>query len=123
SKAASDNGKVLLLQGPVGPFFKRLQRYLTSEGMDVNRICFNPADLLYSCRKNRIYFSGGFIEWRRWLRKYLHVSRPDVIILFGSERPAYRIARQLAERLGIRVLSLEEGYIRPGFVAMEEGGN
>ncbi|MDP2610190.1 MULTISPECIES: hypothetical protein [unclassified Oceanobacter] len=123
SKAASDNGKVLLLQGPVGPFFKRLQRYLTSEGMDVNRICFNPADLLYSCRKNRIYFSGGFIEWRRWLRKYLHVSRPDVIILFGSERPAHRIARQLAERLGIRVLSLEEGYIRPGFVTMEEGGN
>ncbi|WP_369857820.1 hypothetical protein [Candidatus Thalassolituus haligoni] len=123
SKGRSVSGRVLLLQGPVGPFFKRLQRHFASEGMDVWRVCFNPGDLLYSCPENRIYFRGGFADWRRWLREFLGSSRPDVIVLFGSERPAHRIARQLAGRLGIRVLSLEEGYIRPGFITVEESGN
>lgn len=115
--------RVLLLQGPVGPFFRRLQDFLEAKNFDVWRVCFNGGDLLYSSRKNRIVFSGNQAEWRDLLANLLAANGVDCIILFGSERPAHKIARDVAERFCVRVISLEEGYIRPGYVTIEDGGN
>ena len=113
--------RILLLQGPVGPFFKQLHWALASEGHSVRRICFNAGDILFSRRADRHIFIGGPEAWQAWLKA--QIDRYDLIILFGAERPAHRIARDLAQRAGKRVISLEEGYVRPGFITLEEGGN
>lgn len=115
--------RVLLLQGPVGPFFKVLQSRLLQDGIDAWRICFNAGDLAFSSRKNRITFMGSLRQWRDWLNEILASDTIDTIVLFGSERPAHIVARELASTFGVRVISLEEGYIRPGYVTLEESGN
>lgn len=115
--------RVLLLQGPVGPFFKRLQRFLDAEGFDVWRVCFNSGDHLFAPRYHRIGFWGNRAEWRAWLDQVLGSQSVDYLVLFGSDRPAHRIARELAPRHGVHVVSLEEGYIRPGHVTVEADGN
>src|SRR3546814_4538429 len=43
--------RVLLLQGPVGPFFRHLQQHLEDSGFDAWRICFNAGDRFFASRK------------------------------------------------------------------------
>lgn len=68
-------------------------------------------------------FDGTPPEWANWLEAELGRHRPDAIILFGCNRPPHRVAREIAEAAGIPVLSLEEGYLRSGYVSCEAGGN
>lgn len=117
------SNRILLLQGPVGPFFHRLEKYLAVRNLDVWRVCFNAGDLLYSKSGKRLTFVAGEDEWESWLQSILSSGRFDCIVLFGSERPAHRIARSLAKNNNVNVVSLEEGYIRPGFVTVEDSGN
>lgn len=84
---------------------------------------FNAGDRLFSRHEKRIDFAGDAAEWESWLRAFLTGADFDHIVLFGSSRPAHAIARQVAAELDVPVLSLEEGYIRPGFVTAEAGGN
>lgn len=115
--------RVLLLQGPVGPFFRRLQTFLEDNSFECWRVSFNAGDRFFAGKRGRIDFAGDAREWEAWLAALLEVADIDHIIIFGSARPAHRIARRLAEERGIPLLSLEEGYVRPGFVTVESGGN
>lgn len=100
-----------------------MQAVLTDQGIDAWRVCFNLGDLTFSSRDKRISFSGNQAEWRDWLDSVLSSSRVDTIILFGSERIAHQIAREIAPKHDVKVIALEEGYIRPGLVTVEESGN
>ena len=115
---------VLLLQGPVGPFFSRFQASLLSKDIDCFRVLFNAGDRLYS-HKNKfsIEFNGNLDEWGIWFESYLKENSPSVVILFGAYRPIHAISRDICKRLGTKVLCLEEGYFRPGYVTIEEFGN
>jgi capsular polysaccharide export protein len=115
--------RVLLLQGPVGPFFAELQVALSVAGVQTRRVVFNAGDKLFASRCSCAYFTGTLSEWEAWLRFELTQNTPDAIVLFGSNRPLHKVARLLAELYRIDVLSLEEGYLRSGFVSCELGGN
>ncbi len=119
----SQKPRILLLQGPVGPFFKCLQKFLNENEYDAWRVCFNPGDTLFSNRKKRINFLGNPLEWETWLRDFLSVAKFDKIVFFGGERPLHRVARLIALDLNIPIISLEEGYVRPGFITVEHNGN
>ena len=112
----------LLLQGPAGPFFRCLQQHLAKSGFDAWRITFNAGDRLFSDRK-RIGFEGDLNAWECWLKAFLNARPVQCIILFGCMRPVHVVARRLAAAAGVPILSLEEGYIRPGFITVEVGGN
>ncbi|MEM8649917.1 MAG: hypothetical protein AAGF54_05245 [Pseudomonadota bacterium] len=114
---------VLLLQGPIGPFFKELQRELESQGSFTKRVIFNIADRFYSGSKNVEFFNLKPLLWESWLNNYIDAYNFDVIVLFGCEREQHIVARKVANERDIKVLSLEEGYIRPGFITAELGGN
>lgn len=114
---------ILLLQGPVGPFFAELQEALSVSDFATRRIVFNAGDKFFAPQRNCAYFTGTLCEWETWLRFELAQNAPDAIVLFGSNRPAHKIARRLAELHRIDVLSLEEGYLRSGYVSSELGGN
>ena len=115
--------RILLLQGPVGPFFSELHAALSDAGLKTRRVTFNTGDKIFSGAKECIYFTGTQSEWETWLRFEIALLRPAVIILFGCERPAHVVALRLARLNGIDVLCLEEGYLRTGYVTCEVGGN
>lgn len=117
-------GKVILLQGPVGPCFDKLHNSLLKQNIDCTRILFNAGDRLFCGNlQSAITFKGNLEDWSTWFETYLRKNSPSVVILFGGDRPIHTIARNLCEKSGVRVLCLEEGYFRPGFVTIEEGGN
>lgn len=115
---------VLLLQGPVGPFFAELQAALEAKGITTQRVLFNAADTLFCDKRRPAWrFTGGPAKWRRMLCDRLAARPVDAIVLFGANRPAHVVARHVAQERGIAVFCLEEGYLRSGFVTCERGGN
>ena len=118
------NGKrILLLQSPVGRFFNELQSELLDSGYSVKRVLFNSGDSLFASARGCVRFTGTLDEWETWLRFEISENKTDCIIFFGSNRPAHKVARRLADLFDIYVLSLEEGYLRSGYVTVEQGGN
>ncbi|MBB4640092.1 capsular biosynthesis protein [Rhizorhapis suberifaciens] len=115
--------RIILLQGPVGPFFRHLQEHLEESGFDAWRISFNAGDRFFAPRRKRIDFAGSLDEWESWFTALLTEGGFTRVILFGSSRPVHRVARRVAKAVGVEVLSLEEGYIRPGYVTVERDGN
>jgi capsular polysaccharide export protein len=120
---AAQRAPVLLLQGPVGPFFADLHQQLIALGHDVLRICFHAADTPRNPAHRHLRFAGDLADWRAHLHRLLGQGGFGIVILFGADRPLHRIARDVAHDYPVQVLCLEEGYIRPGFITVEEGGN
>jgi capsular polysaccharide export protein len=115
-------GRILLLQGPVGPFFRDLTAVALRRGYSVDRYAFHPADRIWIDTPSKD-FHGSKEDWREELCRIFSEKSFDAVIAFGSSRPAHVIAREICEAQDIRFLSLEEGYIRPGFITAEWGGN
>ncbi len=112
-----------MLQGPVGPFFRELHKSLSAAEFSVKRVVFHSGDSLFSFNQDCARFTGTLDAWEAWLRFEIAQNQPDCIVLFGSSRPAHKAAREIAKIFGIYVLSLEEGYLRSGYVTAEFDGN
>ena len=121
-KYRSPPARILLLQGPVGPFFLELSQALRSDGAEVTQLTFNKGDANYSVDELSIPVTSTLEGFEHTFDAILS-SHFDVIVMFGSDRPAHIVARKCAIKNDIKVLSFEEGYIRPGHVTLEEGGN
>jgi len=115
--------KVLLLQGPVGPFFRQLQLLLCNAAIESKRVTFHAADALFSIRDLSTPFTGKAAEWEQWIRAELEFGQYNCVILFGSDRPAHATAIKVAAQLQCPVISLEEGYLRSGYISCELNGN
>ncbi len=114
---------ILLLQGPVGPFFRVLSAELEAEGYDVLKVNFNGGDWSYFRGSKTLHFSGTTEAWSDWLSDFIRGRKPETIVLFGDSRPYHRQAIRVAQQAGIPVASFEEGYVRPNFITLEWGGN
>lgn len=112
--------RVLLLQGPVGPFFLRFARDLTEAGCTVHKINFNAGDWRFY--PGGTAYRGRMEDWPRWFEARLRELEIDLVFLFGDCRPIHRSAHEVATRLGIEVGVFEEGYLRPDFVTLERDG-
>jgi len=113
---------VLMLQGPVGPFFSRFARDLENRGFNVFKVNFNGGDRAFYRRKQTISYTGKLKDWESYLERLIENRDIGRIYLFGDCRAYHRVARDVAQRLGIRVFVFEEGYIRPDFITLEEFG-
>jgi capsular polysaccharide export protein len=114
--------RVLLLQGPVGPFFDRLTHWLHGQGAQVHRVAFHTGDQ-WDCRAMEpIRFLGRPDEWPEAFTRLLESHRIDCVALFGQARPHHATALAMARPAGIPVVVFEEGYVRPGFATMELDG-
>lgn len=112
--------RILLLQGPMGNFFTRFARYLRAQGAEVSKINFNGGDwLFYPTGDN---YRGTVEAWPNFLRDYLSRNKIERIYLFGDCRCYHAEAGKLAKQMGVRVFAFEEGYIRPNYITLEEGG-
>ena len=112
--------RILLLQGPLGPFFQRLARDLEWAGAKVCKVNFNGGDWLFFRRG--LPFRGQMEEWPAFFEKLLTEREIDVVLLFGDCRPLHSIAHEIASRRGVDIGVFEEGYIRPDFITFEQYG-
>ncbi len=113
---------VLLLQGPVGPFFRRFARDLEAAGARVFKINFNGGDRLFFHGANSFDFDQPKNRWADYLEAKIGELEIDVIYLFGDCRHYHAVARQVAPRLGVEVYVFEEGYLRPNYITLEKNG-
>jgi capsule polysaccharide modification protein KpsS len=114
--------RALLLQGPVGPFFRRLADQLIEHGAQVTKVNFNGGDSLFFRGPEVITYRGKLAAWPERFRAIVADKKIDAIFLFGDCRPIHVPAIAIAKELGIAVWVFEEGYLRPNFITLERGG-
>jgi capsular polysaccharide export protein len=117
-------GRVFLfLQGPHGPFFRRLAGRMATLGVDVRRIAFNAADEVEWGGVGPLdRYRGPEASYSAWLIRYLTIHRVTDIVLYGDARPEHAQAIAMASPRQIRCHCLEEGYLRPHWITYERGG-
>jgi capsule polysaccharide modification protein KpsS len=114
---------VLLLQGPMGPFFRHISQHLQIHGAFVSKVNFNLADSAYFAGSAKSHLYCGKIEnWPDYFERLIVDSTVGAVVLFGDCRPYHQIAIDRARKLGIDIYVFEEGYLRPDFVTFEKDG-
>lgn len=117
--------RALLLQGPVGPFFRRFGDELRRRGVEVIKVNFNAGDAFYyrgTGGREVIAYRGRMEDWPATFRRIVVERGIDSVFLFGDCRPIHAAAIAIAEELGVQVWVFEEGYLRPNFVTLERWG-
>lgn len=113
--------KILLLQGPMGPFFKRFASELQQSGREVVKVNFNAGDWIFY--PDGISYKGRLSDWAAYLEELVDSQNIGQVFLFGDERSYHKIAiNQVFNPKGIAVHVFEEGYLRPSFVTLEKDG-
>ena len=114
--------RYLLLQGPMGPFFHDVANWLESLDREAVNVVFNGGDRFY-CRDRRyLAFTETPKEFASWLKTTWQAYPFDTILCFGDCRALHVEAKRWAQAKGVRFLAFEEGYLRPHFITVEEGG-
>ncbi|MDR2100225.1 MAG: capsular biosynthesis protein, partial [Campylobacteraceae bacterium] len=122
SIGALKDKNILFLQGPMGTFFKRLDKIFRNKGAKTHKIAFNAADWFFSCRDNVINYKDTPKNWSKFINEFLIEKQIDKIFLFGDCRFYQKIAIKAADKFGVEVFVFEEGYIRPDYITLEKYG-
>ena len=118
------NRHYLFLQGPHGPFFRRLGAMLRKTGAEVSRVGFNAGDRAFWGRApGYIAYRGAPQDWAATLSGILHEKAITDIVLYGDTRPIHAEAVRQARARGLRIHVFEEGYLRPYWVTYERDGS
>lgn len=112
----------LLLQGPMGPFFNDMAYWLESLGREAVNVVFNGGDRFYCRKRKYLAFMQTEKEFSAWLNQVKRDYEFDTILCFGDCRTLHKVAKGWAHTQGVRFFVFEEGYLRPNFITLEEGG-
>lgn len=112
-----------MLQGPLGPFFADLADALKERGARTTRICFNKGDWHYAKADRVVPYQGTVEAWPDWLAAFLEAEGVAAVCCYGDCRAYHLAAKAVCDAAGITLFAFEEGYIRPGYVTLEVGGN
>lgn len=113
---------VLLLQGLMGPLFRRVGEALRRQGYGVYKVNFNGGDRLFWRMRHGLDYRGSPAEWPSTLSALIRQHDITDVMLFGDCRPIHMAAIEVCKDLQVPVHVFEEGYIRPGWVTLELGG-
>lgn len=117
-----DGKKYLLLQGPMGPFFNNLASWLMSHEREAINVVFNGGDRFYCRQQHVLSYLQPLSAFPKWLTEIYKQTGFDSILCFGDCRPLHQAAKFWAQDNHVRFLVFEEGYFRPHFITLEEGG-
>lgn len=112
----------LFLQGLATTFFVRLGDALAARGHAVRRVNFNAGDTLFWPRPGTVDYTGRLADWPAMLDRLLDAHGVTDLVVFGDCRPLHAVAMPVAQLRGVRVWVFEEGYLRPGYVTLEQEG-
>lgn len=115
---------VLLLQGPLGPFFEKFAEKLQAAGEQVHKVNFNGGDRFY-CSTDEIQshaYSGSLEDWPKYLAAFVDEHDITSVFVYGDCREYHHKAKKVCRSKNVRYFAFEEGYLRPNFITLEEGG-
>ena len=113
---------ILLLQGPMGTFFNKLDQKFSSLGAVTFRIGLNAGDEFFADARHYTPFRGRVGEWDDFIRSFYKKHSIDMIFVFGDCRYYQSRAIDVAKSENVEVFVFEEGYIRPDFITLERDG-
>ncbi|MCR4667423.1 MAG: capsular biosynthesis protein [Desulfovibrio sp.] len=113
---------VLFLQGPLSFFFYRFGKALEDAGHRVLRVQLCGGDVAFWPDRSARLWRGPSWQWPQWIGQLMAEEGVTDLVLLGDWRPLHQEAVLLAKSRGVRVWVYEEGYVRPGYVTLEEGG-
>lgn len=113
---------ILFLQGPVGPFFKNVTKWLQNQGCKVYKINLNGGDEFFFPR-NSMSFYEPITEFRQFLIDYIEKYSISAIVVFGDCRAYHKIAKSIVDsNSNLSFWVFEEGYLRPHYITFEKNG-
>ncbi len=125
-KPSITNKSFLLLQGVATPFFSELGKALESADHSVLKVNFCGGDLLsgrfFSTRIKHINYAGGLKGLDAFYLSLFDEHKITDIVLFGDTRPLHSPAVKIAKENKITVHVYEEGYFRPNWITLDNGG-
>ena len=117
--------RILMLQGPVGPFFARFAADLNYAGAVIFKVNFNGGDWIFSYSDafaDVFNFSGELRDWPTYLADLLKRLNIDTVFLFGDCRPIHEASKATIRAHGALIGVFEEGYLRPDYITLEKEG-
>ncbi|HYN39443.1 MAG TPA: hypothetical protein VES39_09330, partial [Rhodospirillales bacterium] len=112
----------LFLQGPHGPFFRRLGDRLRALGHDVARVNLCGGDVVDWPTRQAVLFRDTSDAWAEWVADFARQRQVTDLVLYGDCRPLHRMAIDRLRPAGTRVHVFEEGYLRPNWITCEPDG-
>ena len=124
-----NSNNVLLLQGPVGHFFRHFGQFLQQKHQkQVFKINFNGGDRHFypetAQNGQAVSYTGTVDDFDAFLADFVHRHQIDNIVCFGDTRIYHRKAKALckASHPEIGFWVFEEGYFRPHYITFEKDG-
>ena len=114
------NKNILLLQGPIGPFFHNLSKDLIQHGNRVFKINFNGGDWLFY--PSAYCYQGKYGDFAEYLHAFIQTHQINTVVLFGDCRPLHQAALDIIRSQDLDIFVFEEGYIRPNHITLEQVG-
>lgn len=115
--------RILLLQGPIGPFFYTFSQWLKAQQKSVFKLNFNAGDdYFYPADEQTVAYRSPLDEFDRFLTAFCIANEIESLVCFGDNRDYHRVAKQVATELGLTFWVFEEGYFRPHYVTFEKFG-
>jgi len=134
------NKNILILQGPMGDFMNVMEEVLKENENEVFRLGLNYGDDWYVNKpgffqgfygllprvkyhkKNYKSYKGTIEGFSKFIIEFYNTYNIDILFIFGDCRVYQSKAIKKAKKMGIKVYVFEEGYIRPNYITLEEGG-
>ncbi|XDZ51458.1 capsule biosynthesis protein [Neisseriaceae bacterium CLB008] len=119
--------RVLLLQGPHGPFFAQFGEWLTAQhGCQVFKLNFNGGDELFYPNDGvtALAYQQPESEFPAFLAQFIQDHDIDAVVCFGAYRAPHLMAKAVCAEHGKRpsFWVFEEGYLRPDYITFERSG-
>ncbi|OCG19214.1 capsule biosynthesis protein [Gilliamella sp. App4-10] len=119
---AHTRSNILLLQGPIGPFFKNVAAWLQKSGCNVYKINLNGGDEHFYPH-NSVSFYKSIDAFPQFLENYIQQNTIDAIVVFGDCRIYHKIAKAIVDsNSNLSFWVFEEGYLRPHYITFEKNG-
>lgn len=114
--------KVLFTTAPYGRFFRELAIYGAQADLRFDRIAFDAGDFFEAPKGHAQLFRGRPADWDAFIEAALRDGGYDLLIVWNDAMWFNERAIAAADKLGIPYLTLENGYLRPFWVTLEQGG-
>lgn len=123
SEFLATSQRVLLLQGPHGPFFAQLAAWIRAEcGCEVFKLNFNGGDELFYPEGEA--YTQALAQWPLFLNGFIQQHQIDAVVCFGAQRPLHQQAKAVCANhpSAPTFWVFEEGYLRPHYITFEKQG-
>ncbi|MEC7520811.1 MAG: capsular biosynthesis protein [Myxococcota bacterium] len=101
---------------------RRFADELRAQGIAATKVNFHAGDAVFFRGPDALSYRGRFDEWPAFVERLIVERGIDGVFAFGDCRPLHRMAFEVSRGLGVKVFAFEEGYLRPDWITLEQGG-